>query len=151
MTATRTAKQPTGAVGIAAREIRRERRFGPGAACARCGITTSETLVPIKRSILEAHHICGRENDASLTVPVCRNCHATLTEGQRAAGVVFAEPPTLLHQIAAALTSIFAMLHDLSERGMQWAHALSMLAADLDAIYPTWRDLDGAKAVGVTP
>lgn len=143
-------------IGITARQTSRERRFGPGAAgaapaCVRCGIATLETLVPVRRSILEAHHVCARENDSGLIVPVCRNCHAVLTEAQRSAGVTFTTPPTLLHQIAAALASLFSMLHDLCERGMAWAHQLTILAADLDATYPAWRTLDSARALGVTP
>lgn len=148
-------------IGITARQTNRERRFGPDAAgaapaCVRCGIAALETLVPVRRrnvprSILEDHHVCGRENDESLTVPVCRNCHAVLTEAQQAAGVTFTTPSTLLHQIAAALASLFSMLHDLCERGMAWAHQLTILAADLDAAYPDWRDLDSARALGVTP
>lgn len=137
-------------IGVTARQTNRERRFGPDAACVRCGIAALETLVPVRRSILEAHHVCARENDASLTVPVCRNCHTVLTEAQQAAGVTFTTPPTLLHQIAAALASLFAMLHALCERGMGWAHQLTILAADLDATYPDWRDLDSARAIGVT-
>lgn len=131
-----------------ARHTRRERRFDPDAACVRCGITTPETLVPMKRRFLEAHHVCGHAHDA-LTVPVCRNCHAILTEGQRSAGVVFDSPPTLLHQIAAALTSLFSFLYELCERGMLWAEALSDLVADLDAAFPAWRNLPSANAIGV--
>lgn len=138
-------------IAVTARQTNRERRFGPDAACVRCGIAALETLVPVKRSILDAHHVCARENDASLTAPVCRNCHAVLTEAQQAAGVTFTTPPTLLHQIAEALTSLFTMLHELCERGMDWAHQLMILAADLDATFPDWRDLDSARAIGVTP
>ncbi len=132
----------------AARHARRHRRFDPDAACIRCGTTTPETLAPVRRRFLEDHHVCGRANDDSLTVPVCRNCHAILTEGQQAAGVVFHAPPTLLHQLAAALASLFAMLHDLSERGMEWAHALSELITDLDTSFPAWRNLPNANAIG---
>lgn len=130
-----------------ARRTRRACRFGPDAACARCGLTTPETLTAVDRSILEAHHVCGRANDG-LTVPVCRNCHAVLTEGQRAAGATFAAPPTVLHQIAAALASFFAFLADLAERGMAWAGALSALSAELDDAYPAWRSLPSARALG---
>lgn len=137
-------------IATSGRRTRREQRFGPDAACARCGITTLETLVPLRRRVLEAHHVCGRANDAALTVPVCRNCHAILTEGQQAAGVTFATPPTILHQIAAALASLFAMLHELCERGMDWAYALSELASELDRTYPAWRDLPSASALGVS-
>ena len=135
-------------LATAARRARRERRFDHDAACIRCGITTPEMLVPVKRRFLEDHHVCGRANDEALTVPVCRNCHAILTEGQRSAGVIFDAPPTLLHQLAAALASLFAMLHDLSERGMEWAHALSDLITDLDTSFPAWRNLPNANAIG---
>lgn len=141
----------TDPITTAARQARRERRFGSVTACVRCGITTPETLVPMKRRFLEAHHVCGRANDDDLTVPVCRNCHAILTEAQQAAGVTFALPPTLLHQIIAALASFFAMLHDLCERGMDWVDALSGLTVDLDTAYPEWRSLPHAQALGVSP
>lgn len=130
-----------------ARRTRRARRIGPDAACARCGLATPETLIAADRSILEAHHVCGRANDSGLTVPLCRNCHAVATEGQRAAGATFAAPPTVLHQIAAALASFFAFLADLAERGMAWAGALASLSTELDAAYPAWRDLPAARAL----
>lgn len=133
----------------ATRHTRRERRFDPDAACFRCGITTPETLAPVARRFLEDHHVCGCANDASLTAPVCRNCHAILTEGQHAAGVVFHAPPTILHQLASALASLFTMLHELCERGMTWADALSRLASELDTAFPTWRELPSARALGV--
>lgn len=135
-------------MATAARQAQRERRFGTDAACVRCGIATPETLVPLKRRFLEDHHACGRANDGTLTVPVCRNCHAILTERQQAAGVTFEMPATILHQVAAALASLFAFLFDLCERGIAWAHALSNLASDLDTAYPAWRELPSAKALG---
>lgn len=136
-------------MNAAARHARRERRFNPDTACVRCGITTPETLVPVKRRFLEAHHVCGQAHDDALTVPVCRNCHAVLTEAQHAAGVVFQAPPTILHQLASALASLFAMLHELCERGMTWTDALSRLASELDTAFPTWRELPSARALGV--
>lgn len=131
-----------------ARRARRARVFGPGAACARCGIATPETLVAANRTILEAHHAWGRANDGALMVPVCRNCHAILTEGQRAAGASLGPPPTLLHQIAAALASFFAFLRDVGDRGVAWVAALSDLIADLDRAFPAWRDLPSARTQG---
>jgi hypothetical protein len=139
----------TNPMQTAARRARRDRRFDHDAACVRCGITAPETLVPVKRRFLDDHHVCVQANDDALTVPVCRNCHAILTEAQHAAGVVFQTPPTILHQVASALASFFAMLHALCERGMAWAHALSELASDLDTAYPAWRTLPSAKALGV--
>lgn len=133
------------------RSSNRARRFALNASCVRCGISEPETLVPVRRAFLEAHHVCGRANDDALTVPVCRNCHAVLTERQRAAGVTFEPPPTLLHQIAAALLSLFAMLHELCEIGMDWVAALSGLVDDLDIAYPSWRQLPHAGALGMAP
>ncbi|MDQ3692161.1 MAG: HNH endonuclease [Chloroflexota bacterium] len=130
------------------RRTHRARRFGPDAACVCCGLTTPETLIAADRSILEAHHVCGRANDGGLTVPVCRNCHAILTEGQRAGGATFTAPPTVLHQVAAALASFFAFLADMAERGMAWAGALLSLSAELDDAYPAWRSLPSARALG---
>ncbi len=135
----------------AARRARRDQRFSLNAACVLCGVTTPETLVAVRRALLEKHHVCGRANDADLTVPVCRNCHAVLTEGQRAAGVTFTAPQTLLHQIAAALASFFAFLHDFAERGMAWTDALSHLITELDSAFPTWCELPSAHAIGVAP
>lgn len=145
---TRRAADP---IRTATRHTYREHRFRPNAACVRCGITTLETLVPVRRALLEAHHVCTRASDEGLTVPVCRNCHAVLTEGQRATGVTFDVPPTLLHQIAAALESLFAFLYELCERGMDWVAALSGLIEDLDSDYPEWRQLPNARALGVAP
>lgn len=136
-------------IAATGRRKQREQRFGANPACARCGMAEIDALVPARRCLLEAHHVCGRGNDESLTVAVCRNCHAVLTERQRSAGVTFEPPPTLLHQLAAALLSLFAMLHDLSERGMAWAHALVKLASDLDTNFPEWRALPSARAIGV--
>lgn len=136
-------------ISAAGRRARRDQRFGTDPACVRCGTTEIEALVPVNRRYLEAHHVCGLANDDALTVPVCRNCHAVLTEGQRSAGVVFTTPPTILHQVASALASLFAMLHDLCERGMDWAQALSELASELDTSFPAWRDLPGATALGI--
>ncbi len=138
-------------IGTAARRARRERRFGSGAACVRCGIAEPETLIATRRTLLEAHHVCGRANDDGLAVPVCRNCHAILTESQQAAGVRFTPPPTSLHQIAAALVSLFAFIVELGERGMNWARALFDLASELDAAYPAWRDLPSARTLGMSP
>src|SRR5262245_49744934 len=89
-----------------ARRARHLRKLGPDAACALCGVMTPEVLIVAKRTVLEAHHACGRAHDPDLTIPLCRNCHAVQTEGQRMAGVDFSPPSTFLHQLVAALTSL---------------------------------------------
>jgi hypothetical protein len=128
-----------------ARRARRTRILGPDAACALCGYLTPEALIPMKRTLLEAHHVCTRDNDPDLTVPLCRNCHAEMTEAQRAAGVCFASPPTLLHQLASALASLAAMFAAIGDRFAFWAAALATLVATLDREVPAWRSWPDAQ------
>src|SRR5215217_776537 len=45
--------------------------------CLTCGLYTD----------LEAHHVAGRHNHATLTVPVCVDCHRMLSHWQLAAGI----------------------------------------------------------------
>lgn len=133
----------------AARQAARDRRLGPEAACMRCGIANRGTLLPVSRTLLEAHHVFERANDETLTVPLCRNCHAILTEGQRSAGLDFEAPPTLLHQLSAILTGLFLFLREVAERGLLWVDGLRALIAALDARCPAWRTWPEAAAVGV--
>jgi hypothetical protein len=128
-----------------ARKARRSRLLGPDAACARCGLTNQEFLIPTKRSILEAHHVVGNAHDDALVAPLCRNCHAVLTERQRDAGVDFRPQPTVLHRIAAALTSLAVFLIDLGATCRAWASQLAALANGLDAAFPEWRALGVAQ------
>jgi hypothetical protein len=74
-------------IGDDVRKLRRARRLGPDAACVVCGETNSEQLRRISRSLLEQHHLAGRANVSELTVVVCRNHHAQLSEAQRSSGV----------------------------------------------------------------
>ena len=37
----------------------------------------------VPRSVLQEHHLWGKKHDPKLTVPVCPNCHAEITEGYR--------------------------------------------------------------------
>jgi hypothetical protein len=37
----------------------------------------------VPRSVIQEHHLWGRKYDPELTVPVCPNCHAEITEGYR--------------------------------------------------------------------
>src|SRR4051812_43689105 len=107
-----------------ARKARRSRQLGANAACVRCGLTTQEALIPTKRSLLEAHHVAVQAHDDALTVPLCRNCHAIVTEAQRDAGVDFRPQPTILHRIAAALASLGVFFLGLGGTYQTWAGQL---------------------------
>jgi hypothetical protein len=55
--------------------------------CWACGCTDPFVLRRVTYSFLEKHHVLGRANDSDLTVPLCFNCHALITEGLFQAGV----------------------------------------------------------------
>jgi hypothetical protein len=101
---------PLDPIATETRRAKRERILGEDAVCVLCGLGTLASLTPVSRNILEAHHIVGRANDAALTVPLCRNCHAEITDGYRDAGVHLNRPPTLLHRVVAILRALGAML-----------------------------------------
>ena len=122
------------------RIAKRERLFGDDPVCVHCGLANIASLMAVQRSILEAHHIVGRANDEDLTVPLCRNCHAEITEGYRDAGVPLNRPPTFLHQLAAILRALGAMLTALGQKCTAWAEALIRLIERLDAALPSWRE-----------
>ena len=131
-------------VANVARRAKRERLLGEDPACVFCGMANIDALLPMARSILEAHHVVGRANDGELTVPVCRNCHAELTEGYRDAGVPLNRPPTLLHRIARILLAIGAMLAALGRKCTEWGTALLHFIQNLDSSLPAWRAVVGA-------
>ena len=108
----------------AVRRQRRTDRLGPDAACALCGVRTPEALIVVDRSLLERHHVVGRANDGDLTVPVCRNCHAVLTEGQLAHGVPLSRPRSDRERIANGLHALGAFLPDLGKRLSEWSDNL---------------------------
>lgn len=129
-----------------ARRGRREQLLGENPACLLCGVANIDCLTPTPRSILEAHHVVGRENDATLTVPLCRNCHAEVTEGYRDAGVSLKRPPTLLHKLAAILRALGALLTAIGGRLSAWAEALVRLIGMFDSELPSWRTVDGVQS-----
>jgi len=107
--------------------------------CLTCGLRTD----------LEAHHVAGRHNHATLTVAVCVDCHRILTRWQYASGTELAEgadtaaldASRALVVGAVHLVQLFAQRHaDLS-----WFPApLAILAARaaskvLDALQPATR------------
>ncbi len=124
----------------AARTAARAKKLGPDAACALCWTTTPAALTAVNRTLLERHHVAVRANDPELTVPLCRNCHVTVTERQREVGAVLTPPSTILHQVAAALASLAAFFLSLGERCAAWAAALSGAIAGLDANYAGWQE-----------
>ena len=115
---------PVDPIAAETRRAKRERILGDDAACVLCGLGTLASLVSVSRNVVEAHHVVGRANDAELTVPLCRNCHAEVTEGYRDAGVPLNRPPTLLHRLVAILRALGVMLVALGQKCAAWAEEL---------------------------
>ena len=127
---------PLGANG---RKHRRRRKLGPDARCIACGIANPTLLIDAKRTLFEHHHPLGEEHEPSLTVPVCRNCHALLSAAQLDDGVPLVPQPTLLERLIAIFQAFVSFLAALANILLEWALRGSRVVAGLDADYPDWR------------
>lgn len=127
-------------IAAEARRAKRAERVGENATCILCGHGNIDALTLVTRSLLESHHIVGRENDVELTAPLCRNCHAEVTEGYRDAGVSLKRPPTFLHRLAAILRALGALFLALGRKLADWAEKLLRCIELLDAKCDGWRD-----------
>lgn len=87
-------------VKTATRKLGRQNRLGNGPkVCFRCGYADPLALIPVKtewielhkhvlpRTLFEKDHLVGRNHDPDLIFPICRNCHAEVTELRRQAGI----------------------------------------------------------------
>jgi hypothetical protein len=133
-----------------ARQRRRTHRFGPDARCLLCGFERPEAFIAIDAAFIrrykeffESHHVVGRANDPDLIVPLCRNCHAIITEGYRGAGVSLRPPATVLHRLLAALLSLSVFLPALGDSCATWATQLQQFLEQLDRLCPSWRTIAG--------
>jgi len=133
-------------IKTAARRAARERRLGADASCALCGYAAPDALIAAARTLLEDHHAVGRANDGALTVPLCRNCHAELTEECRARGASMAKPRTLLDKLVAILRALGAFFRTLGEKFLEWAEQVARFLAGLDRECPEWREMPEAAA-----
>jgi hypothetical protein len=127
------------------RRERREDRLGKNPACGLCGHSNPTALQAANRSLLEKHHIVGKAHDASLTLLVCRNCHAELAEGARDAGADMRRQPTFLHRLAMILRALGSLFIALGEAMCRHANDLFRLIAGLDEDCAHWRRLPDAK------
>ena len=70
----------------------------------------------VPRSVLQEHHLWGRKHDPKLTVPVCPNCHAEITESYRQEDVKMSPEPDPVANEVSMLTAE-AVVHE------RWAAA----------------------------
>ncbi len=83
-------------------ERRLQRLGSPHAICVLCGFDRPEALTlvrldlppdGIRRRLVERHHPLGKRAAPDFTVPLCRNCHAVITEQERTVGAVSRRRP----------------------------------------------------------
>ena len=135
----------TNPIQTAARHAQAKRRLGPDAVCVQCGMANLSALTPTPKSLLEAHHVVGRAHEPALTVPLCRNCHAILTEQLRRVGASMRPAATVLDRLVAMLRALGAFFQQLGSHVAQWAETLAALLPALTAAYPSWRTLPEAQ------
>lgn len=131
-------------VGTQVRQARQKRRAGPNAVCVLCGIANPEQLTRVRRSLVEHHHPVGRANDDGLTVPVCLNHHAQLSEDQRTEHVPLQKPRSILERFEAILRGLAAFFERLGQTFRAWAEQLLAFIQALDIRSPSWRAMPEA-------
>jgi hypothetical protein len=108
-----------------ARRARRQRQLGEGAVCVLCGEEDPAALVAGKATLIEQHHVVGRQHEPALTAPLCRNCHAKQTETLRRAGVPMKRPRDFLERLVAILRALGLFLQEAGKALLRWADELA--------------------------
>src|SRR2546423_7988033 len=85
-----------------ARRARRARMFPANAECVLCGYANPVALIAAEKTLLEEHHVFGAAFDDGTRIPLCRNCHAEITEGIRATGASMRPQPSLFENLIQA-------------------------------------------------
>ncbi len=110
-------------------ESKRQRLGSPAPVCLSCGCRDIEALLAVPVAdlptwFLEQHHLAKHASD--FRVPLCRNCHAILTDWQGEWDERLRHPRTSIERLAALLQGLVDWL-------VQQAKKLTELAARLQA------------------
>jgi hypothetical protein len=73
---------------------------------------------------LEQHHVAGRNHDGEFVAPLCRACHAQVTENLRRADVDMRYESNSVERVGQALKATAVFLHMLAEALWRWAEWL---------------------------
>ena len=136
----------------AVRRTKQKRRVGEHAVCVLCRRAEPEALKRVAlselngttRRLVEQHHVVGKRNDATLTVPICLSCHAVATEQLRSVAASMQQPRTLLEKLIAILKALGVFFKQLGESCLKWAAELAAFVQSLDARFPAWRTMPEA-------
>ena len=95
--------------------------------------STDPVQLTRRRRRLEEHHVAGRANDANLLAVLCLNCHASVSERQRDAGLFnVSEPTNVLERLARILVSLATFAEALAVTLRARAQELFDLIASLE-------------------
>ena len=130
------------AIKAATRKAKREKRLGEDAVCVLCGHSDLDALTPVGRTTIEAHHVLGKAYDEALTVPLCANCHGSVTEQNRTVGAPMKAPPSFLEKLVSILRSVGNFLCGLGDSLLKMADTLLNLIRGLDRHFPGWRGVE---------
>jgi len=121
-------------VRTARRAVLREERLGADAFCLFCGYACTESLTRVSRewlearlpsaaidSLLERHHIFGRNHDSDSLITLCLNCHREITEGLMREGVSMRPERNSYKRIALMLRACAVLFESLAASFRKWA------------------------------
>ena len=121
-------------------------------ACISCGVTEPAVLRRSGSRLIEQNHLVGRANDAKLTAPMCRNCHALYTAAQynRQIDLEYYESRNLLEWTADFVLQLAYLFSQLALRLERMGTQLRELVVALDVEYPAWRSISGIQVRTMT-
>ena len=122
-----------------------KQRFGPKPVCVLCRFDQPEGLTLVSWSMIDVQHVHGAKHDPDLKVPICRNCHARITELNRQAGASMTEPANLLEHLLTVLRALGAFFRLLGEALLKLAEKLYYFILSLTESYPGWHEMEAAK------
>lgn len=122
-----------------------KQKLGSKPVCVLCRFDRPEGLELVSWSMIEAHHVVGIKHDPTLKVPICRNCHARLTELNRNNGASMTKPANLLEHLLTVLRALGAFFLLLGEALLRLAEMLCRFMASLTERYPDWHQMEAAK------
>ncbi len=116
----------------ARRSLRRRARLGAiPRACILCDCIDPVALIPVSKSQLEAKglpatlfekdHIVGRAHDPEFTFPLCRNCHAIITDERLVVGITMLSEPDDNERAALRLDALALFEETVAEALRRWA------------------------------
>jgi hypothetical protein len=118
-----------------ARNAERLRKFGPGPhRCLFCDLADPLLLYRktfrwvtdrVPRSVLELHHVLGRNHDPDCIVSLCVLCHFSVSQGYLQAGIELRHEPNPQKRVEHMLRAEATFLRQLADRNCRWAAILT--------------------------